>query len=138
MRRRPHLIFALSLFVAFCAAAFGRAPATSPAAPATPAGGDWTQFRGDSALTGRAAAPLPRDLRPVWKFKAQAGIAGTAAIAGGTVYVGSLDGNLYALRLADGGLLFKVRAEGPIKAAPAVRDGVVYFGSTDGNLYAVK
>ncbi len=41
-------------------------------------------------------------LEPLWTFEAGTAISSTAAIADGMVYVGSLDGHLYALDLATG------------------------------------
>src|SRR6185436_16199607 len=97
----------------------------------------WPLFRGDALLSGRAAAALAPDLAPVWTFKAGDGISSTAAVVDGTVYVGSLDGHLYALGLERGDLRFKVKAAGEVKSSPAVRDGVVYFGDGAGVFHAV-
>ena len=94
-------------------------------------------FRADSALTGRAAGTLPANPKPLWKFKTQKGITSTAAIVDGAVYVGSQDGNLYALELATGKLRWSYKATDEIKSSPAVRDGAVYFGDEMGTFHAV-
>lgn len=107
------------------------------AALALPAAADWTSFRGDAALSGVAREPLPAGLEPLWTFEAADGFEGTAAIAGGTVYVGSLDGNLYALDLENGKLRFKYTAGGEIKSSPAVAAGTVYFGDEAGTFHAL-
>ena len=59
-------------------------------------------FRGDPGLSGRASSVLPARLKRLWTFDAGAGIESTAAIVNGVVYVGSLDGSLYAIGLDDG------------------------------------
>jgi outer membrane protein assembly factor BamB len=97
---------------------------------------DWPLFRGNPEQTGVSATKLPDKLREVWKFKAKDGIEGTAAIAGGKVFIGSFDKNLYALDLKTGEVKWKYAA-GPIKAPPGVRDGVVYVGDEDGGFHAV-
>lgn len=56
----------------------------------------------------------------------------------GTIYIGSLDGRLYAIRL-DGQEKWRFQTEGPIYSSPAVAaNGLIYFGSDDGHLYALN
>ncbi len=102
-----------------------------------PAFGDWPSFRGDAALTGVATGELPAALSPLWTFEAGDGIESTAAVVNGVVYVGSLDGNLYALELATGKLKFKVETGQEIKSSPTVFAGTVYFGEEGGTFHAV-
>jgi outer membrane protein assembly factor BamB len=123
--------------------ATGRAPALLLLALAVPfaapaLGADWPLVRGNPALTGVADEALPGDLAPVWTFEAGDAIEGTAAIGGGTVFVGSLDGHLYALDLATGALRWKIAAGAEVKSSPSLKDGVVYFGDESGKLHAVE
>ena len=57
----------------------------------------------------------------------------------GTVYFGSVDGNMYAVN-KDGELLWKYQTGGKItEASPAFdSDGVLYFTSQNGYLYAIE
>ena len=55
---------------------------------------DWLSFRGNPQLTGVATGELPENLELLWTFETEDAIESTAAIATGTVYVGSLDGYL--------------------------------------------
>lgn len=98
---------------------------------------DWSSFRGDAALTGVATGELSAALEPLWTFEAGDGIESTAAVADGKVYLGSLDGNLYALELETGKLLFKVETGQEIKSSPTVFAGAVYFGDEGGTFHAV-
>lgn len=59
------------------------------------------------------------------------------AVAGGTVYFGSGDHNVYALDAATGTLKWKFRTGNVVHASPAVANGVVYIGSWDRNMYAL-
>ena len=103
-----------------------------------PAFADWTSFRGDAGADRRGRPRRCRaSLKPLWTFEAADGFEGTAAIVGGTVYVGSLDGHLYALDLATGKLRWKYTAGGEIKSSPAVAGGMVYFGDETGTFHAV-
>ncbi len=98
---------------------------------------DWLSFRGNPQLTGVATAELPENLELLWIFEAEDGIESTAAIAAGTVYVGTLDGYLYAINLENGELKWKYQASGEIKSSPTVFSNVVYFGDGMGVFHAV-
>ncbi len=98
---------------------------------------DWLSFRGNPQLTGVATGELPENLELLWIFEAEDAIESTAAIATGTVYVGSLDGYLYAINLENGGLKWKYQASGEIKSSPTVFGNVVYFGDGMGVFHAV-
>lgn len=63
--------------------------------------------------------------------------ASSAVVAGGRVYVGSRDGNLYALDAATGRVLWRAAGGDVISGAPAVAGGAVVFGSYDGHVRAV-
>ncbi len=58
-------------------------------------------------------------------------------VANGAVYVGSKDGNVYAVDARTGVEQWHVTTGKAVYASPAVVDGVVYIGSTDGFLYAL-
>ena len=59
------------------------------------------------------------------------------AVLGGTMYVGSDDGNLYAVDIASQRELWRYRAGARIASTPAVSKGVVYVGSNDRHLHAI-
>jgi outer membrane protein assembly factor BamB len=58
-------------------------------------------------------------------------------VAGGTVYFGSGDGNVYALDAVSGALKWKFHTGDVVHASPAYADGALFFGSWDSYLYAV-
>src|SRR5262249_29286239 len=59
------------------------------------------------------------------------------ATAKGTIYIGSLDHNLYALSASSGQVNWKYLTRGPIISTPTVVGDTVYFGSQDGYVYAL-
>src|SRR5262249_41990359 len=59
------------------------------------------------------------------------------AVAGGVVFVGSTDGNLYAIEATTGAERWKFATQGRVVSSPAVQAGVVYFASYDSNFYAI-
>ncbi|REJ70697.1 MAG: serine/threonine protein kinase [Planctomycetota bacterium] len=108
------------------------------AEPATTDTTDWPVFRGSASAAGSARTNLPEEPELVWEFSVEKELGkdtsfdATAAIANGVVYIGDMDSHFYALRLADGKLLWKVPSEAGFLAAAAVRDGRVFVGDNDG------
>jgi outer membrane protein assembly factor BamB len=76
---------------------------------------------------------------PLWKFAARDHIYSSPAIgADGTIYVGSADGTMYAIR-PDGTLGWAFDTLEPIRSSAAIDgDGNVYFGGADGKLTALR
>lgn len=62
---------------------------------------------------------------------------GGAIIDDGTVYIGSVEGNLYALDASDGEPVWTFHADSDIWNAPLLDDGVLYVPSLDQRLYAI-
>lgn len=75
---------------------------------------------------------------PIWTFKCEDEIRGTASYQDGVIYIGSYDHNLYALEADNGKFIWKYPANGGIVSKPAIHDNKVYFGSTDQYIHAVS
>jgi outer membrane protein assembly factor BamB len=110
-----------------------------------------------TSYDGRVYALAAENGRKHWQFPPDAAKAGEAkadeassprvspgsfsyaqpVISEGVLYIGNLDGNLYALNVVDGSLkwIFKV-GEG-ITSTVWVEKGTVYFGSKDDQVYAI-
>ena len=73
-----------------------------------------------------------------WKYTTGGGVYSSPAIGSdGTIYVGSSDGDLYAIN-PDGTLKWKYETGYMVCSSPAIgSDGTIYVGSGDGNLYAI-
>jgi outer membrane protein assembly factor BamB len=59
------------------------------------------------------------------------------AILGDTLYIGSGDGNVYALDAATGALRWKFHTGDVVHASPAAANGIIYVGSWDSYFYAL-
>jgi len=95
-------------------------------------------FRGDLAHTGvYKGQGIPKFSQVKWKFHTDGQVISSPAVADGTVFVGSTDGNLYAVDLASGAQKWKIFTGVRVTSSPAVENGVVYFGSYSGRFYAV-
>ena len=78
-----------------------------------------------------------------WSYPTGGRIWSTPTVGNGTVYFGSMDGNIYALSLEEGltqaeRLKWKYQTDGAIVSKPLLLDGMVIVGSFDKKLYALK
>ncbi len=95
-------------------------------------------FRGNRAHTGvYDAAGVPRLTGIKWKFHTAGLVISSPAVAGGSLYVGSTDGYLYAVDLDSGAMKWKFKTRARVVSSPAVAGGLIYFPSYDGWFYAV-
>lgn len=108
---------------------------------APPAGaGDWPTVHHDPARTGCTGDDLRPPVAVAWKRSFKDGPIATCVepiVAGGKVYVGSMNGKLYAVNAADGSHAWTFETGGPILHSPACAEGKVYVGSVDGHLYCL-
>lgn len=100
---------------------------------------NWSQFRGNQQLTGVSQSKVPDSLKQVWTYEAGDSIESSAAIVGGTVFVGSQKGELVALSLDNGSVYWKFATGNPIgESSPAYGGGTVYIGDLGGWLNALN
>ncbi len=102
---------------------------------------NWYQFRGNQQLTGVSALTgLPATPRHLWTYEAGESIESSAAVVGGTVFVGSHKGELVALNLENGAVYWKYRAGEIGESSPAFDDphGMVFIGDLGGTFHAVN
>jgi outer membrane protein assembly factor BamB len=72
----------------------------------------------------------------VWTGPTGSWLRSSPAVAGGVVYVGCADFNLYAFNATNGRLLWKAPTGNKITSTPTVVNGLVYVGSWDNSVYA--
>jgi polyvinyl alcohol dehydrogenase (cytochrome) len=113
---------------------------------------EWPMYQRDPAHSGYAAASRidtsnVADLSQAWSYQTGSIVTGTPVVSGGMVYVGSWDGKMYALREADGQLVWSLDAGRisdncgatyGIDSTAAVVEGRLYFGAANCNLYSVN
>jgi outer membrane protein assembly factor BamB len=122
--QRP--LAAAALAFALCAAS-ARADSNSAA----------SEFLCNAAHTGVCPqTSISPDPKPAWQFYTGQLNRSTPAYAGGTVFVGSNNGILYALDGASGKERWAFRAHSPIGSSPEIVDHTIYFADME-NLYAL-
>jgi outer membrane protein assembly factor BamB len=85
--------------------------------------------------------PAPGQSAPTqrWVYPTGLVLSSPAVSADDTVFIGSSDGNLYAIDGKSGQLRFAVAVGSAVNSSPAIgSDGAVYFSADDGNLWSVR
>ena len=101
-------------------------------------GDDATMFRANPEHTGvYAGASIEKFSRIKWRFHTAGRVISSPAIVNGVAYVGSTDGNLYAVDAESGTQKWKFQTKARITSSPAVSGGTLYFESYDGKFYAL-
>jgi eukaryotic-like serine/threonine-protein kinase len=104
---------------------------------ARPAFAQW-MFRGDPAHTASGSSSAPRQLKGVkWRFPTGDRIVSSPVYRDGVIYIGSDDGNVYAVDAASGRQRWARPTRGPVSSTPAATADTVYALSYDGRLYAL-
>lgn len=98
--------------------------------------GDWPMRGHDEMHSGFSDEVAASPLEFLWKYMTGGYVQSSPAISIDLVYIGSFDGNLYALDTASGALKWKYNTGNHVYSSPAISDGVVYVGSDDNSLYA--
>lgn len=74
----------------------------------------------------------------IWSYNTGNSVATTPAIVDGFVFVGSSNGDVYALNATNGVQIWNYTTGGGVFSSPAVVGDVVYVGSEDSNVYALN
>src|SRR3989344_3082420 len=93
---------------------------------------DWAQVQKDPQRTGFTTETVGTNFTPVWTHPFQPERVNhivQAIVYSGSVYVGTQQGNLYALDALNGSQRWKFPAGGSILNSVAAENGVVYFGN---------
>jgi len=64
-------------------------------------------------------------------------VVSSPTVANGIAYVGSDDGNVYALDATTGMKVWNYTTFGPVWSSPTVVNDIVYVGGDDHNVYAL-
>ncbi|MFL6307793.1 MAG: PQQ-binding-like beta-propeller repeat protein [Candidatus Sulfotelmatobacter sp.] len=99
---------------------------------------DVSMFRGNLQHAGvYESAGVRKFNRVKWQFHTRGMVIGSPGLSGGLVYVGSDDGNFYAIDAQSGAQRWKFEVKSRVPSTPAIAGGRVYFTAYDGNVYAL-
>lgn len=102
----------------------------------------WTMLGADPSHTGYVTSGSLITPNLLWSYPTSGALTGggasSPAISNGILYIGSANGNLYALNATDGIKLWNYSTGGSVDSSPAVGNGIVYVGSLGGGFYALN
>ena len=101
---------------------------------------DWPMLLADPSHTGSVTGGTLVTPNLLWSYPTTGALAGASspAVANGILYIGSANGNLYALNATDGIKLWNYSTDGAVDSSPAIDNGIVYVGSIGGGFYALN
>src|SRR5215213_4361049 len=97
--------------------------------PFLPAIAQDAMFRGGPTHEGVYTSTSPTLTTLAWKFRTTGRVLSSPVVSGDMVFVGSTDGQLYAIDKTNGTQRWKFATQGPIASSPAVSGGLVYISS---------
>lgn len=98
----------------------------------------WPIYRGDSNLSGNTDSDLSDSLKLKWSYKTGGDIIASPVIGYGKIFIGSTDGNMYALNIDDGSLVWKYDSGDDIEASALILNENIYFGNLSGDFFSLK
>lgn len=100
---------------------------------------DWPMFSHDRLNTGTTTVTSgpSESVSLQWSVETGDAVRSSPAVVDGTVYVGSDDGQLYALDAQTGRIEWTLETRGPIESSPAVYRYLVFVGSHDNHVYGI-
>jgi outer membrane protein assembly factor BamB/quinol monooxygenase YgiN/catechol 2,3-dioxygenase-like lactoylglutathione lyase family enzyme/pimeloyl-ACP methyl ester carboxylesterase len=100
---------------------------------------DWPTFRHDAQRSGAAQTTVaPTDLKRTWGTKL-GGTLSTSVVAGGNLFVASVDTHtVHALDADTGEPVWSFTTGGRVDSPPTIWQGRVLFGSADGHVYCLN
>lgn len=132
-RSRPLLIGLIALALLTVGLPARAAPAPQAIAP-----GDWPQLGRDPQRTNASPQQVGGPYCFAWKwYQAPFASRTQPVVASGRLFIGGMDGVLYARSAATGAPLWSYMTGGPIRHAAAVAGPLVITGSHDGKTYAL-
>jgi outer membrane protein assembly factor BamB len=95
-------------------------------------------FRGNAQHTGVFDSSATGEFGGLkWRVQTGGPVRSSPVVAAGLVYVGSSDGNLYAIDQRSGDIRWRADAGAAVTSSPAVVSGLVIVGARDGKWLAV-
>ena len=102
-------------------------------------GGDWLQLGHDAQHSNYTPEQVDPPYCYAWKwYEVPFASRVQPVVSRGRLFIGGMDGVLYARNASTGAPLWKFTSQGPIRHSAAVNDNIVIFSSHDGFTYALN
>lgn len=102
---------------------------------------DWPMYRHDPQRTGVSTSTVPNTNETRWIYNATSEFDSSPAVADGKLIVGQSNGDILALNLTTGKLIWHYATDAgdnSIWSSPAIDSGRVYIGTRNSNLYCLN
>jgi outer membrane protein assembly factor BamB len=97
---------------------------------------DWPMFMADPTHSSEGDGPT--NLTLSWAFNTGAEVVAPSTLVNGICYVGSTNGNIYALGASNGTELWSFQTGYEVRSEVAVVNGMLYTGADSGNIYCLN
>lgn len=87
---------------------------------------DWLTYGGTPARTNESLSTLMPPLKPIWEYDALGGISGTPLVRDTVAIIGTLRGELHAIKLTTGDRMGYATMESAVAGTPVWDQGYVY------------
>ena len=98
----------------------------------------WPMFHYDTDHTGYTTSTAPSTNKIQWVYGLGTSFESSPAVSGGVVYIGSDDGNVYAINATTGLKIWNYQTGGPVVSSPCIFLNLVIVGSDDGGVYGLN
>ena len=99
--------------------------AYAPKVNAQQSSADWPMFRANPSHSGAGTGNPVLTPTLLWNYTTSGEVYSSPAVIKGVVYVGSLDGHIYALNATNGDKLWNYTTGGQVFSSPAVVSSIV-------------
>ena len=99
---------------------------------ATPRSYDWLMYGGSPGRSNQSSSTVSPPLKAIWEYNAVSGISGTPLVKDSVVLVGTLKGELHAIRISDGEGLGYMSLESAVVGTPVWDGNYAYVASALG------
>jgi outer membrane protein assembly factor BamB len=146
MKMKTEAICSLVLVLLFLASVFPAAVSSRAASYYSSTGSPgaqptvdwWSMLHHDSTHDGYSTSAAPGTNQILWSYTTSGAVESSPAVVNGTVFVGSDDGNVYALNLSTGAKIWNYTTGNIVGSSPAVAKNEVYVGGWNHEVYALN
>jgi parallel beta-helix repeat protein len=97
----------------------------------------WPMFHHDLRHTGYTESPAPNTNQTLWNYTTDGLVESSPVVVDGVVFVGSNDGNVYALDQHTGAKIWNFTTGSAVHSSPAVAYGKVYVAAFDHKVFCL-
>lgn len=135
MQKNKWLLIALIFLILIQIASMYTVSATSAVSSTE----EWTMYRQDPTHNGAVPDSGSTDAaKLLWNYTTGRMVESSPAVAGGCVFVGCRDSQVYCFNASNGEAIWKYAIHVEIWSSPAIYDGAVYIGADNGYVYCLN